>query len=129
KDVTSARLTGKSLMREGAVSGTQSDDVIAFLKTAPMVEPVTRRDQSAGDVSFERLKAAAKEPQNWLTYWGDLRGTHYSGLSSITPANARSLRGAWTYQLGATRAETTPLVVDGVMYVTGPRNTAAALDA
>jgi len=84
---------------------------------------------SSDGVTFARLKAAAKEPQNWLTYWGDLNGTHYSGLSSITPANVHTLRSTWAYQFGSTRAETTPLVVDGVMYVTGPRNTAAALDA
>ena len=128
KDATSVRLTGKSLMPENAVTGSQLDDVIAFLKDAPAVNGVSAGAGSDG-VTFARLKAAAKEPQNWLTYWGDLNGTHYSGLSSITPANVGSLRSTWAYQFGATRAETTPLVVDGVMYVTGPRNTAAALDA
>jgi len=128
KDAASVRLTGKSLMPEGSVAGAQLDDVIAFLKNAPSVNAVSGA-ASADGVTFARLKAAAKEPQNWLTYWGDLNGTHYSGLSSITPANVGSLRSSWAYQFGATRAETTPLVVDGVMYVTGPRNTAAALDA
>jgi len=128
KDATSVRLTGKSLMPENAVTGSQLDDVIAFLKGAPALNAVSAGGSGEG-VTFARLKAAAKEPQNWLTYWGDLNGTHYSGLSSITPANVGSLRSTWAYQFGATRAETTPLVVDGVMYVTGPRNTAAALDA
>jgi len=128
-EVASVRLTGKSLMPEGAVSGHQLEDVIAFLKVAPAVDPGASRAPGGDDVSFERLKAAADEPQNWLTYWGDLRGTHYSGLSSITPANVGSLTGSWAYQFGGTRVETTPLVVDGVMYVTGPRNNAAALDA
>ena len=128
KDAASVRLTGKSLMPEGSVAGAQLEDVIAFLKTAPSVNAVFGA-ASADGVTFARLKAAAKEPQNWLTYWGDLNGTHYSGLSSITPANVGTLRSTWAYQFGATRAETTPLVVDGVMYVTGPRNTAAALDA
>ena len=129
KDVASFRLTGKSLMPEAAVSGAQMDNVIAFLKAAPAVNPVTGSARSAGDVSFERLRAADKEPQNWLTYWGDLRGTHYSGLSSITPANVRSLTSAWAYQFGGTRNETVPLVIDGIMYVTGPSSNAAALDA
>jgi alcohol dehydrogenase (cytochrome c) len=129
KDVAGIRLTGKSLMPESAVSGTQLDDVIAFLKTAPAVELASSSASSGGGVTFARLKAADREPQNWLTYWGDLQGTHYSGLSSITPANVHSLASTWSYQFSATRAETTPLVVDGVMYVTGPRNTAAALDA
>lgn len=133
RDVVNLRRTGKSLMPEGAVAGTQASDVVAFLKTAPalnaaLVKATAARPVGEG-VTFARLKAAAKEPQNWLTYWGDLAGTHYSGLSQITPANVRTLRGAWAHQLGAPRSETTPLVVDGVMYVTGPRNTAAALDA
>lgn len=76
KDVAAVRLTGKSLMPEGSVAGTQLDDVIAFLKTAPAVDPGTAAASSAGEVSFDRLKSAAREPQNWLTYWGDLRGTH-----------------------------------------------------
>ncbi len=129
KDLASFRLTGKSLMPEAAVSGPQMDNVIAFLKTAPPINLVTGRVHSPENVSFERLKAADKEPQNWLTYWGDLRGTHYSRLSSITPANVRSLASTWSYQFGGTRIETTPLVVDGVMFVTGPLNNAAALDA
>ncbi len=128
KDATNVRLTGKSLMPVGAVAGSQLDDVIAFLKAAPKLN-ATSASTGADGVTFARLKAAAKEPQNWLTYWGDLNGTHYSGLSSITPSNVNTLRSTWAYQFGATRAETTPLVVDGVMYVTGPRNTAAALDA
>jgi PQQ-dependent dehydrogenase (methanol/ethanol family) len=127
KDIAEVRLTGKSLMPENAASAAQADDVIAFLKTAPA--PSAARAANAGGITFERLKSANKEPQNWLTYWGDLRGTHYSGLSSITPANVRSLASSWAYQFGGTRVETTPLVVDGVMYVTGPRDNAAALDA
>ncbi|HLX41864.1 MAG TPA: PQQ-dependent dehydrogenase, methanol/ethanol family [Bryobacteraceae bacterium] len=128
KDVASVRLTGKSLMPEGAASGPQLDDVIAFLKAAPSVNAPSG-SAAGGGVSFERLKSAAKEPQNWLSYYGDLGGNHYSGLSSITPSNVRFLASAWAYQFGGTRVETTPLVVDGVMYVTGPRNNAAALDA
>src|SRR5262249_32443147 len=94
KDVAAVRLTGKSLMPEGAVSGAQLNDVIAFLANAPASQP-TASAQTSDGVTYERLKASAKEPQNWLSYWGDLRGTHYSGLSSITPGNVRSLTGAW----------------------------------
>jgi alcohol dehydrogenase (cytochrome c) len=118
-------------MPAGAVSGPPMDDVIAFLKKAPPLQGAFSAPVSGGDLSvgFERLARADQEPQNWLTYWGDLRGTHYSGLTSITPANVHSLASAWAYQFGGTRVETTPLVVDGVMFVTGPLNDAAALDA
>jgi PQQ-dependent dehydrogenase (methanol/ethanol family) len=131
KDVAEVRLTGQSLMPPALVSGPQMDHVIAFLKAAPALDAAAAKWTPSADlnVTFQRLTAAEKEPQNWLTYWGDLRGTHHSGLASITPANVRSLTAAWAFQFGGTRVETTPLVVDGVMFVTGPLNNAAALDA
>src|SRR5207344_318648 len=64
-------------------------------------------------VTAERLAKAADEPQNWLTYWGNYQATHYSGLTQITPANAGTLRAAWTFALpGDAVLQTTPLVVD-----------------
>src|SRR5581483_8849140 len=51
------------------------------------------------------------------------------GLKSITSANAGGLAAQWTYQFGAGGIETTPIVVDGLMFVTGPHDDAAALDA
>jgi PQQ-dependent dehydrogenase (methanol/ethanol family) len=131
KDVANVRLTGQSLMPPALVSGSQMNNVIAFLKAAPTLDVAAAKWTPSADlnVTFQRLTATEKEPQNWLSYWGDLRGTHHSGLSSITPANVRSLTGAWTFQFGGTRVETTPIVVDGVMFVTGPLNNAAALDA
>ena len=70
-----------------------------------------------------------EEPWNWLMYFGDYAGRHASGLKQITPANAASLKSQWTYQMGGERVETTPIVVGGMMFVTGPLNNAAALDA
>ena len=107
------------------------NDIAAFLLKAPLVYDETAEWRPAADfnVSYKRLLNAAAEPQNWLTYWGDLRGTHYSGLKQITPLNAPQLKSTWTYQLGGNTVETTPLVVDGIMFVTGPLNNAAALDA
>lgn len=105
--------------------------IAAFLlKTPPVYEPSAEWKPAADfNVTFSRLKNAAAEPQNWLTYWGDLTGRHYSGLKQITPTNIASLKNQWTYQLGGNTIETTPLVVDGTMFVTGPLNNAAALDA
>ena len=81
-------------------------------------------------LTFERLRAAASEPQNWLTYWGNYQSTHYSALSQITTANVRRLQAAWARQLqGSSVLEATPLVIDGVMYTSGPPGTVVALDA
>jgi alcohol dehydrogenase (cytochrome c) len=114
-----------------ALSASDRDNVIAYLFKArlPELGPARWTPDPGFNVTFERLKNAAAEPHNWLTYWGDLRGTHYSGLKQITPANVAALKSAWTYQTGGNTVETTPLVVDGLMFVTGPLNNVAALDA
>ena len=82
-----------------------------------------------GGITPERLSRAVDEPQNWLTYWGSYQATHYSGLTQITPANASTLRAAWTFAMpGDAVLQTTPLVVDGVMYATQP-GAVVAVDA
>ena len=82
-----------------------------------------------GGLTPERLAKAADEAQNWLTYWGNYQSTHYSGLTQITAANAGTLRAAWTFAMpGDAVLQTTPLIVDGVMYATQP-GTVVAVDA
>ncbi|HET9834079.1 MAG TPA: c-type cytochrome, partial [Vicinamibacterales bacterium] len=82
-----------------------------------------------GGVTFERLVKADAEPHNWLMYWGNFRGTHYSSLKQIDASNARQLQTVWAYSMpGDSVLEATPLVVDGVMYMTQP-GAVAALDA
>src|ERR1700722_16958245 len=81
-------------------------------------------------VSFERILNSAKEQQNWLTYSGDYSGHRLSPLDQIPTGNVKSLVAKWVYQTGATgKFETTPLVVDGILYGTGPDDRAFALDA
>jgi alcohol dehydrogenase (cytochrome c) len=83
-----------------------------------------------GQVTSQRLTDTAKEPQNWLTYSGNYSSTRYSPLDQITPANVRNLKLQWVYQSPvAGNWQTTPLVVDGVMYVTQRLNDVVALDA
>jgi PQQ-dependent dehydrogenase (methanol/ethanol family) len=83
----------------------------------------------AGGVTGERLIKAAAEPQNWLMYWGDYHATHYSALSHIDASNVDRLRVAWAYPMpGDSVLEATPVVVDGVMYMTQP-GAVVALDA
>src|SRR3954451_8071937 len=115
----------------GALSATDGGNVLAFLRSPGTFEPSHSDWQPAADfnVSFDRLKNSSAEPQNWLSYWGDLRGTHYSGLKAITPANVSKLAAQWTFQFGGSSIETTPIVAEGLMFVTGPLNAAAALDA
>ncbi|MBW0116390.1 PQQ-dependent dehydrogenase, methanol/ethanol family [Pseudonocardia abyssalis] len=90
------------------------------------------------NVDFERIKNAGTEPENWLTYYGTYDGQRYSELDQITKDNVRRLSPAWVFQAGATGMqsgastysfEAAPIVVDGVMYVSGPDGKAWALDA
>ncbi|HEV8318927.1 MAG TPA: PQQ-binding-like beta-propeller repeat protein, partial [Vicinamibacterales bacterium] len=82
------------------------------------------------DVSYERLIRAAREPQNWLTYSGSYLSQRYSPLDQINLSNVKNLEQKWAYQ-GAVVGpwQATPLVVDGVMYVTQRPNDVVALDA
>ncbi|MGA8530988.1 MAG: PQQ-binding-like beta-propeller repeat protein [Acidobacteriaceae bacterium] len=66
---------------------------------------------------------------NWPTYNGDYTGRRYSSLDQITPANVGALRAAWVFHANnAGTLEVTPVVVNGVMYVTAS-NDVYALNA
>ncbi len=83
-----------------------------------------------GGLSFDRLRNAQAEPQNWLTYWGGYQGLHYSPLNQITIGNLGQLQARWAKQMsGSSVLESTPLVVDGTMYTSGPPGQVFALDA
>ena len=73
------------------------------------------------------------DPSRWLTYSGDYSGKRHSPLTQINTENVASLRPVWTFQTGTTTRgrgfETTPLIDDGVLYVTGSNNYAWAIDA
>src|SRR5579864_7877571 len=86
--------------------------------------------ETRAQVTSERLLNSAKEPQNWLTYSGDYAGRRFSTLDQVNAANVHSLAAKWVYQTAATgKFETTPLVVDGILYATGQDDRAFALDA
>ena len=87
-------------------------------------------DGLAAQVPFARLREAVSEPHNWLTYSGNYFSQRYSELDRITPANIGDLELQWVYQtpvFGPWQA--TPIVVDGVMYVSQRPNDIVALDA
>ena len=91
------------------------------------------QDGISGGVTFEDLSEGLKHPDRWLTFHGDYSGRRHSPLTQITPENVHRLTAQWTFQTGTTTRgrgfETTPLVWDGVLYVTGSNNYAWALDA
>ena len=81
-------------------------------------------------VTYERILDAKNEPQNWLTYSGTYTSQRYSTLDQITRDNVQKLDLAWVYQAQTNeKFELTPIVADGVMYITEPPNDVVALDA
>jgi alcohol dehydrogenase (cytochrome c) len=81
-------------------------------------------------VTFERLLNAGAEPHNWLTYSGTYASQRHTALTQIRPSNVGELELKWVYQAQSLESfETSPLVVDGVMYLTEAPNTAVAVDA
>ncbi len=82
----------------------------------------------AARLNAERL--AAGEPDQWLTPGRDANGTYYSPLQDINTGNVGKLGFAWDYRLETRRGqESTPLVIDGVMYATSNFGRVYALDA
>src|SRR5215471_20193395 len=81
-------------------------------------------------VPFDRLLKANDEPNNWMTYGGNLSSWRHSGLTQITPENAKDLELKWVFQSRSLeKHEVTPLVLDGVMYTVQGINDVFALDA
>jgi alcohol dehydrogenase (cytochrome c) len=83
------------------------------------------------DVPAAELAGAGDRLHEWLTYSRTLDGQRFSPLSQITPANAGSLKVLWVHQLESEEREieATPLVANGVMFVTEPPNAVVALNA
>ena len=83
----------------------------------------------SGQVTYQRLLEANKEPGNWLTYSGTYNSQRYSYLDQIKKENIKDLGLEWVFQAKSLENfEATPLVVDGVMYLTQPPNDVVAID-
>ncbi|MEO8049590.1 MAG: PQQ-dependent dehydrogenase, methanol/ethanol family [Acidobacteriota bacterium] len=124
----------KSLMPDDfakRLSAPEIQNIVAYLKTLNGRDlSKTVRVDVPGGLTFERIRNSASEPQNWLTYWGDYQGRHYSSLKQIDATNVGQMQAKWSAQLpGQSILEATPLVVDGIMYTSGSPGTVVALDA
>ena len=83
----------------------------------------------SAQVPYERILDAESEPGSWLTYSGTYGAQRYSTLDRINRDNVDRLQPAWVYQVRSTQKfEVSPLVVDGVMYITEAPSDATALD-
>src|SRR5262245_4316518 len=81
-------------------------------------------------VSYDRMLRASNEPNNWLTYSGGYMSQRYSLLRGIDRSNVKNLELKWILPNQVFGAwQSTPLVVDGIMYLTQRPNDVLAVDA
>jgi quinohemoprotein ethanol dehydrogenase len=74
----------------------------------------------------------AAQSFNWPLHNLDLAGSRFAALDQINPSNVAALSPRWLFQTGVIDGvsnQTTPVIVDGTMYVTDPRGSVYALDA
>ena len=111
------------------VTGTpdQIRDLVAFLSSLGKAgPPVSSQPSNNPGIAFSRIEKPLEG--DWPTYNGTLNGNRYSALKQVNTSNVKQLSVKWIFPMEHFGLEMTPLVADGVMYVTGP-NTAIALDA
>ncbi len=90
------------------------------------------------DLNYERIVDARSEPENWLTYYGAYDGQRYSSLDQINTENVKRIGPAWIFQAGTSGLiagastysfEAAPIVVNGIMFLSGWDGWVWALDA
>lgn len=118
-------------------------NLLAFLANPSGIVPPAVAHATPAAIPFSRIESP--RPGEWLSFNGSLDGNRYSPLTQINAANVRRLKLAWTFTVPLWQQflpdtpyfhenmryfglETVPLVVDGIMYATGP-NQVFALDA
>jgi alcohol dehydrogenase (cytochrome c) len=107
------------------LAGQSGAPLVPTLASAPppVLPPVTAADLAKG----------LEHPSRWLTYSGDYTGRRHSPLKQITPGNASRLAAQWTFQaegmVTGRGFEASPLMMDGILYITGNNNMAWAIDA
>ena len=90
----------------------------------------SRRRRPRWSRSQEILDGLPADGSRWLTFGGNYTNQRHSPLTQITPDNVNRLVPQWTFQTGTLgNFETTTLLRDNVLYVTGPQNVAWAIDA
>jgi alcohol dehydrogenase (cytochrome c) len=94
--------------------------------------PLVAQEVSIPPITSEDLVDGLKHPSRWVMYSGDYTGQRHSPLTQITPDNVHRLAAQWTFQAEgmplARGFQTTPIAVDGVLYISGNGNYAYAVD-
>ncbi|WJY22094.1 PQQ-dependent dehydrogenase, methanol/ethanol family [Fontisubflavum oceani] len=104
----------------------------ALVAGAVQAQTITQDEIRAavGAIDTDAIIANDAHDRNWLNYGLNYAETRYSQLDAITTDNVGELGLEWSYNLNSDRGvQSTPIVVDGVMYVTASWSIVHALDA
>src|SRR6266478_168026 len=83
---------------------------------------------ASAQVPYQRIAGADSNPGTWVTYSGNYQAQRFSQLDQINRQNVAQLKPTWVYQMrNPGIVETSPIVADGVLYLTEPPSTATAL--
>ena len=106
---------------------------LTFLLALLVTLTLAAQDLKLHEVTYGDIRDGFKNTSRWLTYSGDYSSQRHSPLKEITPENVGKLAIQWTFEAtGMARGrgfEATPLLVDGVLFITGTNNWAWAIDA
>ena len=132
KDQVTEVIHEKSIMAKVALAPDEMRDLVTYLSGLTMDPNAKTRLAATADVGpgISFAEVASPKAGTWPTYHGNLSGNRFSALTQINTGNVERLAPKWMFTIPtAPRAlEVTPVVVDGVMYVTTV-NEAYALDA
>src|SRR5579862_3440610 len=88
--------------------------------------PVAAQQGTSQPVTSQMLLDGLKDPTKWLMFGGNYAAQRHSPLTQLTPQNVDRLAPQWMFQTltpaPGRGLETTPIVLDGVMYLTGNNN-------
>ncbi len=123
-DLREQTILDKGLMPsyDGTLTTSQIADLVSYLESLRSGDDTPDASapafiDSRAQVTQQRLLHPEREPQNWLTYGGSYTSQRYSPLTEITRENVRNLTLKWVWRPKyLDKMETTPLVVDGVLY-------------
>ncbi|MDG1664765.1 MAG: PQQ-dependent dehydrogenase, methanol/ethanol family [Hyphomicrobiales bacterium] len=88
------------------------------------------KEEIIGNINQSRIINADSEPHNWLAHGRDYNEQRFSPLKKINKENISQLELEWSFDMDTTRGlEATPIVDNGVMFVTNAWSTVHAIDA
>ena len=96
----------------------------------PSINKTAIKERVFGDINTQRIINADKEPQNWLSHGRDYNEQRYSPLNKINKNTINKLELEWSIDMDTTRGlEATPIVDNGIMFVTSAWSIIYAIDA